>query len=247
VADKPKFGSPSSQQTGDTATSRKPKTNTTAPTAKAEAAKEERSRRVYVESQQAKAPPKPVYTTPDGKTVNVRTDSPVTKTIRNNPSSYYRPEVRTQRTETHVTHYHYQHPTNWYYSQPSVYVGGGYSSTFWWMMMEWDAERRARWLYNHQHTIERDAYERGMRDSAVAQRVAELKAQNARVDPDYVDPEFAKDPSLMYTQDHIEAVYNPEVAPPSNSGSSTLLLMVLGIGVLCVAAYVLVFHIRWGK
>lgn len=114
------------------------------------------------------------------------------------------------------------------------------------MMAEWDAERRARWLYNHQNVIERDAYERGMRDAAVAQRVAELKAQNSQIDPDYVDPEFAKDPSLMYTQDHIEAVYNPEVAT-DNSGAGIVLLVILGGVVLCVAAYVLVFHIRWGK
>jgi hypothetical protein len=113
------------------------------------------------------------------------------------------------------------------------------------MMMEWDAERRAQWFYNHQNTIERDAYERGMSDSAVAQRVAQLKAQNSKIDTDYVDPEFAKDPSLMYTQDHIEAVYNPEVVAPKTSGRTVLLI--LGAGVLCVAAYVLIFRVRWGK
>jgi hypothetical protein len=257
---KPKFSSPSQAPTD---TSRKPGTpppssivnestsrKPTAPvnqSAKAESAERERSRRVYAETQQAKAPPKPVYTTPEGRTVNVRTDSQVTSTIRSNPSSYYRPEVRQQRYETHVHHYHYQHPTNWYYSQPPIYVGGGYSSAFWWMMMEWDAERRAQWFYNHQNTIERDAYQRGMQDAAVAQRVAQLKAQNAPINQDYVDPEFAKDPSLMYTQDHIEAVYNPEVVHSSSSGAGTVLMWLAIVGVLCVAAYVLMFQVRWGK
>lgn len=109
--------------------------------------------------------------------------------------------------------------------------------------MEWDAERRAQWFYNHQNTIEHDAYERGMRDSAVAQRVAELKAQNSKIDPDYIDPEFAKDPSIMYTQEHIEAVYNPEVATTHNSGFTVLLIVCM----LCVATYVLIFRVRWGK
>ena len=115
------------------------------------------------------------------------------------------------------------------------------------MMMEWDAERRAQWFYNHQNSIERDAYQRGMQDAAVAQRVAELKAQNARVNPDYVDPEFAKDPSVMYTQDHIEAVYNPAVVPVNSGGGAMAFFVVCGVLMLCVAAYVLMFVARWGK
>jgi hypothetical protein len=53
-----------------------------------------------------------------------------------------------------------------------MYIGGGYNPAFWWMMSEWDAERRARWLYHNQNTIERDAYERGMQDAKVAEYVA---------------------------------------------------------------------------
>jgi hypothetical protein len=168
----------------------------------------------------------------------------VNKTIRSNPSSYYQPEVRTQRTETHITNYHYQHPSSWYYSQPRVYVGGGYDSAFWWMMSEWSAERRAQWFYHNQNVIERDAYERGMRDAAVASHVAELKAQNTKINSDYVDPEFVKDPSLMYTQDHIEAVYNPEVA---TGNGLTIFLGIVIVCVLLVAAWFVLFRIRWGN
>lgn len=110
-------------------------------------------------------------------------------------------------------------------------------------MSEWSAERRAQWLYHNQNVIERDAYERGLKDAAVAARIAELNAQNAQINPDYVDPEFANDPSIMYTQDHIEAVYNPEI---SNVELWTLLI-VLGVVVLCVPAYFLMFQVRWGK
>ena len=238
---------PESRKPNENATSKKPTTSVVNQSANASAAKEEQSRRAYVETQQAKAPPKSVYKTPEGKTVNVNTESVVTKTIREKPSSYYQPAVRQQRTDVHIHEYHYHHPSSWYYSQPTVYVGGGYNSAFWWMMMEWDAERRAQWFYNHQNSIERDAYQRGMQDAAVAQRVAELKAQNARVNPDYVDPEFAKDPSVMYTQDHIEAVYNPTVVPVSSGGGAMTFFVICGVLMLCVAAYVLMFVVRWGK
>ena len=144
--------------------------------------------------------------------------------------------------DVHVNHYHYSHPYSWYYSQPTIYVGGGYSSSFWWMMSEWSAERRAMWLYNHQNVIERDAYERGMRDAAVAARVAELRAGNTPVNSDYVDPEFVDDPGMMYTQEHVEAIYNPHVA-----GLDLWPLFWLAIIILfCLAIYVLVFKVRWG-
>ena len=229
-------------QTGDNASSKKP-TSQTAST-KANAAKEAQSQRIYEESKKATAPPKPAYKTPEGRTVNVRTDSAVVKTIRNNPSTYYNQPARQQRSETHIHHHHYSQPYDWYYSQPRVYVGGGYSSAFWWMMSEWSAERRAQWFYHNQNVIERDAYERGMRDAAVANRVAELKAQGARVDPDYVDPEFSQDPSLMYTQDHIEAVYNPKV---SNNHALTIFLWIIIISFVLFSAYVLLFRVRWGS
>ena len=216
---------------------------------KATAAKEEQSRRIYVESQAAKAPPKQAYKTPEGKTVNVRTDSAVTQNIRTKPSSYYQPEVREQRTVEHIRHYHYSQPSSWYYSQPSVYVGGGYSSAFWWMMSEWSAERRAQWFYHNQNVIERDAYERGLRDSAVAARVAELQRQNLHPNPDYVDPEFSNDPSMMYTQDHIEAAYNPEVVASSNDSGVALTIFfgVVIVWMLLILGYVVFFKVRWGK
>lgn len=112
------------------------------------------------------------------------------------------------------------------------------------MMSEWSAERRAAWFYHNQHNIERDAYERGVKDAAVAAELAKLRAQNVRPNSDYVDPEFSKDPSVMYTQEHVEAAYNPEVA---SSGALTVLLWIVIISVLLGLAYILVFRVRWGK
>jgi hypothetical protein len=190
------------------ATSQKPSSNSSA---KANANKQESSQRSYVETKKASNPPVATYTSTSGKPVNVRTDSPITSSIRNQPSSYYTPVQRTQRTDVHIHNYGYSHPSSWYYGQPSFYVGGGYSSAFWFMMSEWSAERRALWLYNNQHTIEQSAYERGMQDQAVAAEIARLKSENKTIDPDYVDSEFASNPDLMYDQEHVEAVYNPVI------------------------------------
>jgi len=114
--------------------------------------------------------------------------------------------------------------------------------------MEWNAERRARWLYNHQSTIDQAAYQKGMQDAQVAAEIARLKAENAAVDPDYVDPEFADNPDLMYDQEFVEAAYNPVVEQPSSSGGFLhVLLWLVVVGVLFFVAYWFVFKFRFGE
>lgn len=242
---KPKFSSPT-EPTG----SNKPSGHVGERSAKAQAAKEARSERKFVESKKATAPPKPKYTSPDGKEVHVRTGSKDVEYIRSLPSSSIKPEVRHQNISVHVTH-HYHHPYTYYTSQPVVYVGGGYSSAFWWMMMEWDAERRARWLYHNRYNIEADAYNRGVRDAQVAAYINKMEAERAARNGGYVDAEFKKDPSLMYTDDYVQAAYNPTVVhhePVSGAAVLRGFLWVmgaaLGVGVLCLVVY-LVFYHRW--
>jgi hypothetical protein len=112
--------------------------------------------------------------------------------------------------------------------------------------MEWSAERRAQWFYHNQHVIERDAYERGMRDAHVAEEVAKLKAQGVKPNPDYVDPEFKNDPSAMYTQEYVEAAYNPPMAQTNWQVVVIMIWIVVGV-IGAYALYYLVFKIRWGK
>ena len=111
--------------------------------------------------------------------------------------------------------------------------------------MEWDASRRARWLYNNQSNIESSAYQKGMQDAAVAAEIARLKTQGA-ADPNYIDKEFADNPDLMYDQDYVEAAYNPTVQP-QRSAAGTLFKRVIILSVLGVVGYFLVFKMRWGK
>jgi len=215
---------------------------------KARSNNQEYSKRIYAETHKATAPPRSTYTTSTGKTVNVQADSKTVKIIRDKPSTSYTPERRAERYETHVHNHHYSHPYNWYSSQPTYYVGGGYSSSFWWMMSEWSAERRAAWFYHNQHNIERDAYERGLRDSAVAAEVARLRARNEAVNSSYVDLQFADNPDLMYDQKYVEAAYNPTIVPPSQPGDGSGVLVFFGIlaGLAVIAGLVwLIFVKRW--
>jgi hypothetical protein len=241
---KPKFTTPSTP-----VGSAKPTTSGHT-SSKAQAAREARSEAKFVESKKAVAPPKPKYTSPEGKEVHVRTGSKDVEYIRNLPSTSIKPEVRRENITVHVTQ-HYHHPYTYYASQPVVYVGGGYSSTFWWMMMEWDAERRARWFYNHRYDIESDAYARGVRDAQVSGYINKWEAQRVARDAAYIDTEFRKDPSLQYTDDYVQAAYNPVVVksdPVSLGGTLKvfliLLSIILGMVILWGIYYVIFVH-RW--
>jgi hypothetical protein len=116
------------------------------------------------------------------------------------------------------------------------------------MMMEWNAERRARWLYHNRHNIEASAYQRGMQDAQVAAAVAQMESQGVQANPDYIDSEFADNPDLMYSQDYVEAAYNPTVVQSSGGGAAgTVLVWLLIIGILCIFGYVLLTKVRFGR
>lgn len=118
------------------------------------------------------------------------------------------------------------------------------------MMMEWDAERRAQWFYNHQNDISRDAYLRGVSDAAVAQRIAELQAQRAPQNPQYIDPSLRDNPGVMYdvAPEAIPVDNTVVVAPPSGgSGGLTVFLWILGILVGIGILYALLNLVRVGR
>lgn len=229
-----KYGSPSKSGTATT----KPTNKYGSPTSKAQS---------YKPTPKATAPARSSYVSASGKSVNVRKDSTAVKTMRSRPSTDYTPAARTQRTEVHITNYGYSHPYSYYHSHSPYYMGGGYSSAYWWMMMEWDANRRARWLYHNQSNIESAAYQKGMQDAAVATEIARLKAEGTSADSNYIDKEFADNPDLMYDQEYVEAAYNPTVVQPRRSSAGTILLWIIIISMLLYGGYFVTCKMRWGK
>ena len=203
------FGGSSSKPTGNQ-TSSKPVTGSVS--TKAQAQRREESRQAYITTQKATAPPRSEAVV-GGRTVKVDTSSPAVTQLRERPSTYIQPAVRQERFVHHVTVYHYAHPYDYYWGRPVGYGIGPYSNGFWWMMMEWDAQRRADWLYHNQARLSAEAYADGARDAAVQQRLAALEAQQVPRNVNYVDPEFASDPTDQYDQNYVEAAYNPTVMP----------------------------------
>jgi hypothetical protein len=155
-----------------------------------------------------------------GRTVKVDTSSAAVTQLRERPSTYIQPDVRQERFVQHVTVYHYAHPYDYYWGRPVGYGIGPYSNGFWWMMMEWNAERRAQWLYHNQARLSAEAYADGARDAAVQQRLAALEAQKVPRNVNYVDQEFASDPTDQYDQNYVEAAYNPSVIPVQMNAAS---------------------------
>lgn len=116
--------------------------------------------------------------------------------------------------------------------------------------MEWDAERRARWLYNNQAQISADAYQRGVQDAEVAAKIRQWEAEKRARQQNYIDPEFEKDPSLMMDSNYVAAVYNPQVAEPvvvvrSGWGVGTWLLVIFLVGGMIILLVVVATRVRF--
>jgi hypothetical protein len=240
---KSKFTAPTIPHSGPVLGSEKPKAGNVSE--KARSNKEAESQRKYVESTKAVSPPKPKYTTADGKEVSVRTASKDVEAIRSLPSKAIQPEIRQKNITVHVTNYHYQHPYTYYQSQPYIYVGSGYSSAIFYMMLEWDAERRARWLYNHRYEISEEAYLRGVREGRTQEALNRLEQQRSYRDPNYIDPEFKSDPSAQYTDEYVHHAYNPDIDHSSGSGFFNFLGILLIFGVAITVLYFLFFRVRF--
>lgn len=95
-----------------------------------------------------------------------------------------------------------------------IYVGGGYSSVFWYTMLDWSLERRALWLYHNQRTIQEDLYLQQLQNAQLRAEIERIRLRNLSVNSDYIDPEFKDEPDLMYSDDHIDAIYNPVPVQP---------------------------------
>jgi len=196
---------------------------------------------------------KPEYTDPKGKVVKIDPVAPSTTAVRNKlDADTYR--TRTVRVEHHY-HHTYGPRYSYYCNQPYVYVGGGYSPLFYYAMLDWSLERRAAWYYHNQHVMDQALYQRSLAENAQLRlEIEKMKTRGVAINTGYVDSEFADNPDLMYTQEHIDAVYNPveddeptvHVHHHHGDGSGGLVVLWVLIGILVVITIVyLVFIKNW--
>lgn len=154
-----------------------------------------------------------------------------------------------------------------YWSRPVVYYHDPFSSLFWWWLLDQSLDRRAYWAY-HYHDVMDPARYRDLlaRDAQLEARIRQLEAQGVQREP--TRPVEGIDLDLMYTDDYVDAVYNPEptatmggptetttsTAPPPAadrpahaSHAGRVLFKIFLITSLVALAIWLVFFKRWGS
>jgi hypothetical protein len=101
-----------------------------------------------------------------------------------------------------------------YYTRPLVYYNDPYNSFFWWWLLDRSLDDRAYWAYHHRYDMDDARYQALLaRDAALQARIAQLESQNIQRDRAYVPPDLKDNPDLMYSDDYVNAVYNPQPAP----------------------------------
>jgi hypothetical protein len=140
-----------------------------------------------------------------------------------------------------------------YASQPVVVYHDPYSSFFWWWLLAQSLDQRALWAYHHQSDMDPARYQDLLtRDRALEARIHELEAQHVPRDPAYTPPGL--DPDLAYTDNYVNAAYNPQpqpaapappapAPPPPHHGMRFITIL----GVLLLIGFVvwIVFFKRW--
>jgi hypothetical protein len=132
-----------------------------------------------------------------------------------------------------------------YYSRPPVVYHDPYSSFFWWWLLAQSLDQRAAWAYNHRADMDPQRYQDLLsKDRQLEARVRQLEQQKTPRDPTYSPTGL--DPDLMYSDDYVDAVYNPQLDPAYFAKG--LRVLFAGLAVVALLAFLiwLVFFKRWG-
>lgn len=176
-------------------------------------AKEQHRSEARTQYQKATAP-KPAYTTSKGASVPIKPGSPSVSQIREMPEDKY----ASRKTREQKVFHHY------YNTSPSVvhHYNDSYNTFFWLWLMDRSVNDRAAWAYNHApgtpNGMDEVRYKELLaRDKVLEARVKELEKEKKVRDPTYVPPGL-DDPDLQYTDEYVNAVYNPQPKGMSWSG-----------------------------
>ena len=149
-----------------------------------------------------------------------------------------------------------------YYSRPLVVYNDPYNSFFWLWLLDRSADDRAYWAYHHSYDMDPARYQELLtRDGQLEARIRQLEQQKVPRDPTYTPPALRDNTDLMYADDYVDAVYNPQpvpVASPGRSYSSRSsgdgsvfgrvffwMFLILMIGAFIGLGVWLVFYKRW--
>jgi hypothetical protein len=198
----------------------------------------EASRAAYVAGQT----PRSTYVDPVGRAQPIRRDSQVVRQLRSD-LNYERWRNREQRERQFYGSYW----NGWYSARPIYYYHDPFSNLFWYWLMSQSFNTQAQWAYNHRDMMD-DARYRDLlaHDARIEQEIRSLEQQGVRPDPTHTPQ--AMPPDLMYDDNYVQAVYNPQpqAGRPAGAGfihSLSRFLLIVGV---ILALMWLVFFKRWG-
>jgi hypothetical protein len=224
-------GARSTPPAGAGSVSRKPSDSEGYDEAAARAQAMANSRAAFTQAQQ----PRPAYTDPKGESRPIDAQDKTVQVLREQLDQE-RWLNRQARTRTFYDRY---------WAQPTVVYHDAYNSWFWYWLLDRSLDDRAYWAYNHRADMDQQRYRDLLtRDAQLEGRIRQLEAEARPVDPTYVPPGVDRD--LVYTDDYVNAVYNPQPVPRyyASHGHSPA-VVVLVIVVIVGFGVWFVFFKRW--
>ncbi len=188
--------------------------------------------------------PRPTYTDQVGRPQPVDPESPVVRQLRRDLNY-----ERWTNRELRERQYYGNSWSGWYNSRPIYSYRDPFSDLFWYWMLSQSFQTQAQWAYNH-HDMMDDARYRDLlaRDSRIEQEIRNLEQQGVPRDPTrtpQATPGQPMPPDLMYNDNYVQAVYNPQPQRTSGGFGHALVRFVLIVAAILGLIW-LVFFKRWG-
>jgi hypothetical protein len=116
-----------------------------------------------------------------------------------------------------------------------------YSSFFWWYLLDRSLDQQAMWAYHHRRDMDDARYRALLAKSAgLEAKVRQLEKDGVERDSGYTLP--GVDPDLQYSDEFVEAAYNPEHG--GHGAWKVLLFVLIGITFFAGCVYLMFFK-RW--
>lgn len=203
----------------------------------------EASRAAYTAGQA----PRPTYTDRTGQAAPVNPESPVVRQLRRDLDY-----ERWRNRELRERQYYGNSWSGWFNTRPVYTYRDPFSDLFWYWLLSQSFQTQANWAYNHRSMMD-DARYRDLlaHDARIEQEIRNLEQQNVPRDPTRTPQSAQGDqlpPDLMYNDDYVKAVYNPQPRAAPASGGSFLhgFMTFLIIVAVILGLMWLVFFKRWG-
>jgi hypothetical protein len=113
----------------------------------------------------------------------------------------------------------------------NLHVGPYRHEFVWWSWYQWELRDRAWWAWNNYAYFDQALWNQWMLDRKFADFIAQYESQHLPRQPGYIPPQYASSaPEVIYNDEYINAVYNPELSSFGRQGSG---VFSLALGLQC--------------